>query len=110
MSTIYYDSHLFEVKEFYKYPTCVIDRIGEWDEGFHPGGNEEIKELYDVLLENAELTLEKNLRDNKTAMKVIYKPTNTEMYVGYKDWNWCVGLRLNPYMTGEKIEIKTNND
>ena len=105
MATIFHDSHLFEVKEFYSYPTSIVNRIAEYDEGFHPGGDEEIKELFDILLENTEITLNKSLRDNKIAMKVIYKPTGTEMYVGYKDWNWCVGLSLNPYMTGKKLAI-----
>lgn len=105
MATIYFNSHEFEIKEFYSYPTAVVDRIAEWDEGFHPGGEEDVKDLFNVLLENAEIALEKDLHDNKIAMKVIYKPTNTVMYVGYKDWNWSVGLRLNPYMTGNKTVI-----
>ena len=114
--TIYFDVDNFEVKEFYSYPTTVVNRIAEWDEGFHAGAhglNEDVKELFDILLEDAELRLERDLHDNKIALKVLYKPTNTEMYIGYKDWNWSVGLALSPYMTGKKtvlpgIEEKTD--
>lgn len=99
----------FEVKEFYRYPTAVIHRIVEWDEGFYPGGNEDVKNLFNKLLENTASKLNKHIRDlqdNKIAIKVIYKPTNTEMYIGYKDYNWSIGLELNPYMTGENIIIE----
>jgi hypothetical protein len=108
----------FVVEEFYKYPTCVIHRIAEYDEkdtlqskasdGFHKGSlsysDDDIKELFDNLLKRVEQQLGQ-VRDNKIAMKVLYKPTNTTLYVGYKDWNWCVGLALNPHMTGECVKL-----
>ncbi len=104
--TIFFNSDDFEVKEFYKYPTTVVRRIVEWDEGFHKNSRnnvEDVKNLFDDLLKIAEEKTGKDLRDNKIAMKIIYKPTNTEFYIGYKDWNWSLGLEINKYQTGEKI-------
>lgn len=98
----------FEVVEFYHYPTSIVRRIVEYDTGFHqnsPDNVEDVKDLFDELLKVAEKKVGKSLMDNKVAMKVIYKPSNTVFYIGYKDWNWCLGLELNRYMTGNKIII-----
>ena len=106
--TILFDSSKFEIKEFYRYPTAVVRRIVEWDEGFHKNSTnnvEDVKDLFDDLLKTAEKKIGKDLRDNKIAMRIIYKPTNTEFYIGYKDWNWSLGLSLNPYQTGDKIVL-----
>ena len=106
--TIFYDPANFEIKKFYCYPTTVVERIVEWDEGFHegaPGMNEDVKDLFNDLIDRAEDILNKHLRDNKVAMKVIYTPTNTEFFIGYKDWNWCLGLALNTYQTGKMVEL-----
>jgi len=98
----------FVVEEFYKYPTCVVHRIVEYDEGFHKNDprkqDDKVKELFDNLLKCVEQQLGQ-VRDNKIAMKVLYKPTNTTLYVGYKDWNWCIGFGLNPHMTGKCIKL-----
>jgi len=107
--TILNDPEDFEVKEFYHYPTAVVRRIVEYDNGFHndsPDNVEDVKDLFKELLKVAEAKLNKKLMDNKVAMKVIYKPTNTIFYIGYKDWNWCLGLELNKYMTGRKEVIE----
>lgn len=104
--TILFNPNDFEIKEFYRYPTTVVRRIVEWDEGFHknsPDNVEDVKDLFDDLLKTAEKKIGKDLRDNKIAMRIIYKPTNTEFYIGYKDWNWSLGLDLNRYDIGEKI-------
>ena len=98
----------FEVKEFYRYPTTVVHRIVEWDEGFHEGAPdlcEDVKDLFNDLLKVAEEKTCLVLMDNKIAMKIVYKPTNTEFYIGYKDWNWSLGLGLNNYEVGEKIVL-----
>ena len=98
----------FTVIEFYKYPTTVIRRIVEFDTGFHdksPDNVEDVKDLFEELLKVAEEKTGKKLMDNKVAMKVIYKPTNTIFYIGYKDWNWALGLELNRYMIGDMINI-----
>jgi len=101
-------SNNFVIEEFYKYPTTVIHRIVEYDEGFHKSNprmqDDEVKELFDDLLKRVEQQLG-DVRDNKIAMKVLYKPTNTTLYVGYKDWNWCVGLGLNPYQVGKCVKL-----
>lgn len=107
--TILNDPEDFKVLEFYRYPTAVVRRIVEYDNGFHEGSPdnvEDVKDLFEELLKVAEEKLNKKLMDNKIAMKVIYKPTNTIFYIGYKDWNWSLGLALNPYMTGTTEEIK----
>ena len=107
---ISFDISNFDVKEFYHYPTAVVHRIVEWDEGFHkgaPGLDEDVKDLFNDLLEEVEKKLNKKyLMDNKVAIKVIYKPTGHEFFIGYKDWNWSIGLALNPYMTGRKEIIE----
>lgn len=107
--TILYDADNFDIKEFYRYPTCVVYRIAEYDEGFHPGGDDNIKELFDVLLEETAAKLGKDIReirDNKIAMKLVHRPTNTTLYIGYKDWNWSIGLGLSRYQTGDSIVIE----
>jgi hypothetical protein len=42
------------IEEFYRYPTSVVHRIVEYDEGFRKGyssyRDEDIKELFDALL------------------------------------------------------------
>lgn len=106
---ILYDSSDFEIKEFYYYPTCVVYRIAEWDEGFHKGYsglNEDVKDLFHELLKEVSEKVGKDLWDNKIAMKIIHKPTNTVFYIGYKDWNWSIGLGLSPYMKGKMITIE----
>ena len=111
--TILNDPEDFKVLEFYRYPTAVVRRIVEYDNGFHatsPDNVEDVKDLFDELL---------NFAYDKTgnermyifgAIIVLYVPTNTIFYVGYKDWNWCIGLELNKYMTGESIVIKYDKE
>ena len=103
--TILNNPENFKVLEFYHYPTAVVRRIVEYDNGFHtnsPHNVVDVKKLFEELLKVAEEKLNKKLMDNKIAMKVVYKPTNTIFYIGYKDCNWCLGLELNTYMTGYK--------
>ena len=111
--TILNDPEDFKVLEFYRYPTAVVRRIVEYDNGFHatsPDNVEDVKDLFEELLKVAEEKTGKDLMDNKVAMKVLYVPTNTIFYVGYKDWNWCIGLELNKYMTGESIVIEYDKE
>jgi len=99
----------FKVLEFYYYPTSVVRRIVEYDNGFHtdsPNNVKDIKDLFEELLKDTENFLGKKLMDNKVAMKVLYIPTNTIFYIGYKDCNWCIGLELNKYMTGKSIVLE----
>lgn len=106
--TILNDPEDFKILEFYKYPTAVIHRIVEFDTGFHdksPDNVEDVKDLFEELLKVAEEKVGKTLMDNKVAMKVLHIPTNTIFYLGYKDWNWTLGLALNRYITGDKITL-----
>lgn len=103
---IYFDPTDFKVTEFYTYPTTVVYRINEYDEGFHPGGDEDVRDFFNEMLKIAEHKIGRELRDNKIAMKVVHKPTGTVLYVGYKDWNWSVGLKINEYECGEMIPLK----
>ena len=99
----------FEIKAFYSYPTCVVNRLNEYEE---PGvndirGTKVVKRLFDELLKETEEKLKKyHLMDNKIAIEVIHKSTNTKMYFGYKDNIWCIGLSLNPYMIGKKTIVE----
>lgn len=106
--TILNHTENFEIQEFYTYPTTVINRIVEFDTGFHvnsPDNVKDVKDLFEDLMKIAEEKAGRSLMDNKVAIKVLYKPTNTTFYVGYKDWNWCLGLELNRYNIGKKIVL-----
>ena len=45
----------------------------------------------------------KHLMDNKIAFKVLYVPTNTILYIGYKDNTWSVGLSVSQEYNKEII-------
>ena len=95
-----FDTKNFKVETWYSYPTCVIMRFAEYEEnGFHgTAGDKKVKAFFEDVLKYTENMLNKHLMDNKIAFKVLYVPTNTVFYVGYKDNVWSVGLDLNPYM------------
>ena len=57
--------------------------------------NRHVKQLFDGILKKAETMKGKHLMDNKIAFKVRYVPTNTILYIGYKDNTWSVGLSVN---------------
>ena len=107
---IYFDTTDFKVTEFYTYPTTVVYRINEYDEGFNPGGDEDVRDFFNEMLKIAERKVGRELRDNKIAMKVIHKPTGTTLFVGYKDWNWCVGLKINEHYCGKMIPINDDEE
>ena len=91
---------------FYHYPTCVVDRIAEFEDfvGQKPRfdrGDDDIKEFFEDCLKYAEERLGRRLMDNKIAMKVVLPDTGQYFYVGYKDNIYCIGLSLSPYMTGD---------
>ena len=98
----------FRIEAFYSYPTCVVDRLNEYEEGTgQVRGTKAIKRLFDELLKETELILKKyHLMDNKIAIEVTHRHTNTKLYFGYKDNIWCIGLALNPYMTGNKTFVE----
>ena len=75
---IFYDPSEFQVLEFYHYPTCVTGRIVEWDEGFHegaPGLNEDVKDLFDALIDDLETLIRIVLanEDEEFSLKALNK-------------------------------------
>lgn len=108
--TIYPDN--FKIKAFYKYPTCVVDRIVEYNEfdNKHTAGNKNVKKFFDELMSMAaKMSTEYNQHvsmDNKIAFEIEHKDTGTILYAGYKDNIYCIGLSLNSYMTGPKVVLK----
>jgi len=107
--TFSFDSKTFAVTEFFTYPTCVIDRICEFEEYLDKPNprkaDEDVKEFFNKCLKYAEEKLGRHLMDNKVAMKVVVPETGQFFYVGYKDNIYAIGLALNPYMTGKCIDI-----
>ena len=91
---------------FYHYRTCVIDRIAEFedfaDKNSRFAGDKGVKQFFEDCLKYAEETLGRHLMDNKIAMKVVLPETGQYFYVGYKDNIYCIGLSLNPHMTGDR--------
>ena len=89
---------------FYHYPTCVVDRIAEFeeyiDQPVRRKADDDVKEFFDGCLKYAEERLGCQLMDNKIAMKVVVPDTGQYFFVGYKDNIYTIGLSLNPYMTG----------
>ena len=94
--TLYYSDDKFEVLAFYPYPSVVLYRLSEYTELFgKKNSNRHVKQLFDGILKKAETMKGKHLMDNKIAFKVLYVPTNTIIYIGYKDNTWSVGLSVN---------------
>mgnify|MGYP003309981564 CR=1 FL=1 len=93
--TILWNPEDFEVKEFYMYPTSVLHRIVEFDNGFHensPNNVEDVKDFFEEILNVANKKLNKNLMDNKIAFKVVHIPTGTLFYIGLKDGIYRFGF------------------
>ena len=97
--TLYYSDDNFEVLAFYPYPSVVLHRMSEYTELFGQKcgkcGDRHVKQMFDGILKKAEAMKGKRLMDNKIAFKVLYVPTNTILYIGYKDNTWSVGLSVN---------------
>ena len=94
--TLYYSDDNFEVLAFYPYPSVVLHRMSEYTELFgQKGGDRHVKQMFDGILKKAEAMKGKRLMDNKITFKVLYVPTNTILYIGYKDNTWSVGLSVN---------------
>ena len=93
---LYYSDDNFEVLAFYPYPSVVLYSLSEYTEIFgKKNGDRHVKQLFDGILKKAEAMKGKRLIDNKIAFKVLYVPTNTILYIGYKDNTWSVGLSVN---------------
>lgn len=92
---------------FYYYPTCVCDRIAEFEDfgdnkPRFDRGDSDVKEFFEGCLKYTEEKLGCQLMDNKIAMKVVIPDTGQYFFVGYKDNIYTIGLSLNPYMTGHR--------
>ena len=103
--TFYFNPEKMIPVAFYHYPTCVCDRIAEFEDfgdrkpRFDRGDNG-IKKFFEDCLKYAEDRLGNHLMDNKIAMKVVVPETGQYFFVGYKDNIYTIGLSLSPYMTG----------
>lgn len=97
----------FKILSFYTYPTCVVDRFVEYSDIDKSNFNNDyhVMDFFNDCLKEVEKKENRHMMDNKIAIKVMYKPTGSIFYVGYKDNIYCIGLDLNKYMTGRKIEI-----
>lgn len=91
---------------FYSYPSTIQYRLSEYNELKEPAtGDEKVKRLFELVLKEASNKLNKNLMDNKVAFKIEHIPTNTILYVGYKDNIYALGLNVYKEY-GTMIEIK----
>lgn len=94
--TLYYSDDKFEVLTFYPYLSVVLHRLSEYTELFgKKDGDPHVKQLFDGILKKAEAMTGKHLMDNKIAFKVRYVPTDTILYIGYKENTWSVGLSVH---------------
>ena len=108
-----FDNNRFELLEWFSYPCCVCDRTVEYEEnGWHRDtrGDKDVKDFFNACLKKAEeISGRHSLMDNKIAIKVYDKETDTYFYVGYKDNIWAIGPCLNPYMNScYTIKLKNN--
>jgi len=81
----------FKILEFFPYPSFVQYEITFWDE-FEKRGDWSIKKLFENILKRANEITGETLSDNKIAFKIIHIPTETTLYIGYKDGKYSVGM------------------
>lgn len=82
-----------DVVELYPYPSVVLYVISKYDDAWSVGnGDEKVKKLFETVLDKANKEHNNNFMDNKIAFKFIHKPTNTTMFIGYKDGIYRLGL------------------
>lgn len=105
--TFHFNSNDFKVLSFYTYPTCVVDRFVEYSDMDKSKFNNDyhVMVFFNDCLKEIEKKKMRHMMDNKIAIKVMYKPTGTVFYTGYKDNIYCIGLDLNKYMKGNEIKI-----
>lgn len=84
-------SNDFEILAFYPYPSTPTKLIGEYDEGIRYSGDENIKVLFEALMDEIDFHQKYSLRDNKTTIKVRHIPTGEIFYIGCKDWYYRTG-------------------
>ncbi len=99
--TVYFSTDNFEILKFYSYPCSVVERLAEYTECDlnNPCGDRHVKKFFEDCLKQTEFqTCRKSLMDNKIAMEIRHKASNTILYVGYKDNTYCIGLSMHPYM------------
>lgn len=105
--TFHFNSTDFKILSFYTYPTCVVDRFVEYSDTDKSKFNNDyhVMDFFNDCLIEIEKKEKRHMMDNKIAIKVMYKPTGSVFYVGYKDNIYCIGLDLNKYMTGHELKI-----
>lgn len=92
---IYLQPEDLEVLSFYPYPSCILCDIAEYDEMWNEGtGDKHCKSLFNTICKMAEAKYGCQLMDNKIAFKFRHIPSDTILYIGYKDGIYKVGLKV----------------
>lgn len=82
-----------KVLAFYPYQTFPKHIIAEYECLWNKKhGDRHIKDLFERVLAKAEQITNARYMDNKIAFKILYKPTDTILYVSYKDDRYVVCL------------------
>jgi hypothetical protein len=98
-----------QILELYYYPSVAIYQLAEYDY-YQKTGDDNIKILFDIILEKASSLAGHSVFDNKIVFKIKHKPTNKEFYIGYKDDKYTIGLGVKSEFGYKKVfEISENN-
>ena len=85
----------FDILEFYPYPSSVQYRIAECNCLFDNfKGDIKVKNIFDNILAKANKMTGRDLMDNKISFKVRHIPTDTILYIGFKDNIYAIGLKV----------------
>lgn len=84
-----------KVLAFYPYPTyprhIVAEYVSLWNDKH---GDRHVKDLFERVLAKSEQLNNCRFMDNKIAFKILHVPTNTILYVSYKDDRYVVCLEI----------------
>lgn len=98
-----------KVLAFYPYATYPRYIIAEYENRWNgKSGDKHVKDLFERVLAKAEQLNNTLLMDNKIAFKILFEPTNTILYVAYKDDRYVVCLDVEQEYGYEKIIEETN--
>lgn len=81
-----------EILGYYPYTSHVLHVVCEYDGFIHNDGDTLAERLYERLVREMEVRGRLDCVDNKSAYKVLHKPTNTILYIGCYDSRYRIGL------------------